>query len=57
MNTRLVVGGVLFGAGWGLSGMCPGPALVSLAAGIQLPTALYVGSMLVGMILDYVLIE
>lgn len=28
----LVVGSALFGAGWGLSGFCPGPALANLAA-------------------------
>ena len=27
----LIIGSILFGAGWGLAGYCPGPALVSLA--------------------------
>lgn len=31
VDRPLVVGAVLFGLGWGLSGVCPGPALVSLA--------------------------
>ena len=26
----MVVGGVMFGAGWGLAGLCPGPAIVSM---------------------------
>lgn len=30
---RLIVGSVLFGIGWGLSGYCPGPALVAASAG------------------------
>ena len=30
IDARLVVGSALFGVGWGLSGYCPGPALVSL---------------------------
>jgi uncharacterized membrane protein YedE/YeeE len=30
---RLLLGAALFGVGWGLSGYCPGPALVSLASG------------------------
>ncbi len=32
MDARLLAGGVLFGTGWGLAGVCPGPALVRLAA-------------------------
>ena len=31
---RLFVGAALFGLGWGLVGYCPGPALLSAAAGI-----------------------
>ena len=50
IDTRLVLGSIAFGAGWGLAGFCPGPALVSLAAGV--PKAfLFVVSMLVGMAL------
>lgn len=30
---RLLIGAALFGIGWGLSGFCPGPAVVSLAYG------------------------
>jgi uncharacterized membrane protein YedE/YeeE len=30
IDAKLVVGSALFGIGWGLSGYCPGPALVSL---------------------------
>ncbi|CAO1622164.1 unnamed protein product [Parajaminaea phylloscopi] len=31
ITPRLVVGAVIFGVGWGISGFCPGPALVNLA--------------------------
>ena len=31
--TRLLAGGALFGIGWGLGGLCPGPALTALGAG------------------------
>lgn len=31
-DARLVLGASLFGIGWGISGYCPGPALVSLAS-------------------------
>jgi uncharacterized membrane protein YedE/YeeE len=33
VDARLVVGSALFGVGWGLSGYCPGPAVVALASG------------------------
>lgn len=33
IDARLLLGAVLFGIGWGLSGYCPGPALTSLLAG------------------------
>jgi uncharacterized membrane protein YedE/YeeE len=32
IDRPLVIGSVLFGAGWGLVGLCPGPALVNLAS-------------------------
>lgn len=31
VGRRLVIGSVLFGAGWGMAGLCPGPALASLS--------------------------
>jgi len=45
----LVVGAALFGVGWGLSGYCPGPALVALASG-ALPTLVFVAAMAVGVV-------
>ncbi len=33
MDQRLVLGSLVFGIGWGLGGLCPGPAIVSLGAG------------------------
>ena len=33
IDRRLVLGSLAFGAGWGLAGFCPGPALASLATG------------------------
>jgi hypothetical protein len=33
IDTRLVLGALTFGAGWGLAGFCPGPAIASLATG------------------------
>jgi uncharacterized membrane protein YedE/YeeE len=31
LDARLAIGALLFGAGWGLGGLCPGPAIASLA--------------------------
>ena len=49
MDKPLVIGSLLFGAGWGLGGFCPGPALVSMADG-QAKAVLFVAAMLVGML-------
>lgn len=34
IDGRLVLGGVLFGVGWGLVGICPGPAMLLLSRGL-----------------------
>ncbi|REH39979.1 hypothetical protein DFR26_0175 [Paraperlucidibaca baekdonensis] len=33
IDRKLVIGAMLFGIGWGLSGLCPGPALVNIGTG------------------------
>jgi uncharacterized membrane protein YedE/YeeE len=48
IDRRLVLGGLAFGAGWGLAGYCPGPALASLATGSSEPI-IFVIAMLAGM--------
>jgi uncharacterized membrane protein YedE/YeeE len=50
IDRRLVLGGLTFGIGWGLAGFCPGPALVSFAAGEE-KAAIFVAAMLIGMLL------
>jgi uncharacterized membrane protein YedE/YeeE len=47
VDLRLVGGAALFGTGWGLSGLCPGPAIADLAAD-PLPALGFVGAMMVG---------
>ncbi len=32
IDARLIVGSVIFGVGWGLAGLCPGPAIAALAS-------------------------
>lgn len=48
IDAKLVAGAAIFGVGWGLSGYCPGPAVVSIAAG-GLPLLAFIGAMLVGL--------
>lgn len=51
VSRRLVIGAILFGIGWGLSGFCPGPALANLAAiGDHLDGLWFVLSMTAGML-------
>jgi len=48
ISVALPVGGMLFGVGWGLIGLCPGPAIVNLA-GMRLPVLIFVIAMAAGM--------
>lgn len=48
IDAPLVVGSALFGIGWGLAGICPGPALVNLA-GLSAPIITFVATMVLGM--------
>ena len=50
LSKRLVLGSLAFGAGWGLAGFCPGPAIVSAAAGYS-KAWIFVAAMLIGMML------
>lgn len=50
VDRRLLGGAALFGAGWGLAGYCPGPALTAIGNGT--PTVLlFVAAMMGGMLL------
>ena len=48
IDARLVGGAALFGAGWGLLGLCPGPVLASLTTGIP-SIYVFLSAMLIGM--------
>jgi uncharacterized protein len=50
IDRRLVGGSLTFGIGWGLAGICPGPALVLIGAGVA-QGLIFVGAMLAGMAL------
>ncbi|MDA7698082.1 YeeE/YedE family protein [Candidatus Pelagibacter sp.] len=47
INKKLIIGSSLFGAGWGLAGLCPGPAIASLAL-LNINSAAFVVAMFVG---------
>ena len=49
LGKDLIVGSLLFGAGWGLSGLCPGPAMASVTWG-GWNSAVFLGAMILGMI-------
>lgn len=49
ITKELIIGSMLFGAGWGLAGFCPGPAIVALGAGYQ-QALIFVIAMLAGML-------
>jgi uncharacterized membrane protein YedE/YeeE len=50
IDARLVSGSALFGIGWGLAGLCPGPGLASLVIN-PAPAAIFVAAMAAGMLL------
>ncbi|MBX2881841.1 MAG: YeeE/YedE family protein [Granulosicoccus sp.] len=50
IDARLAIGSVLFGAGWGMVGLCPGPAVSALTIG-GLPVVVFLASMGVGFLL------
>lgn len=49
IDRRLVWGALIFGAGWGIAGFCPGPGIVSLGSG-NAQGALFVVAMIGGML-------
>ncbi len=50
IDRNLLIGSAMFGVGWGIMGICPGPALVNLVTGHS-NAILFVVSMLVGMVI------
>ena len=47
IDKRLIIGSILFGAGWGLVGLCPGPAISSIAL-FNVSSVTFVFSMFIG---------
>lgn len=49
LDAKLAVGAAMFGMGWGISGLCPGPALADLAI-VPLQASIVVTAMFAGMV-------
>jgi len=47
LDNKLIIGSIFFGAGWGLIGLCPGPAITSIAL-LNMSSAIFVLSMFSG---------
>jgi uncharacterized protein len=56
IDARVVLGSALFGIGWGLSGFCPGPAIISLPL-LAKGTLIFVPAMLIGIGLARLLVQ
>jgi uncharacterized protein len=50
IDARLVSGAVLFGLGWGICGICPGPAISGLVFGYS-QSFIFVATMAIGILL------
>ncbi len=48
IDKRLILGSLIFGVGWGIAGICPGPALVLAGAGND-QVLVFIAAMLLGM--------
>lgn len=48
VDVRSITGGLLFGAGWGISGLCPGPILTTLGTG-TIPVLVLMLTMIIGL--------
>lgn len=51
LDAKLAFGAILFGIGWGIAGLCPGPAVTGLAIA-PASAALFIIAMLAGMVLE-----
>lgn len=56
VDGKLLTGAVLFGIGWGVSGLCPAPALVALLTG-QAAFFIFAAALVAGMLLHYLILE
>lgn len=56
IDRKLIVGAALFGVGWGMAGLCPGPALTGFTT-LNTDVILFVLAMIAGMVIHRQLLE
>ena len=54
-DAALVIGSLLFGAGWGIAGYCPGPAVALLAVPGNGETGIFLAGLAIGVVVDYLI--
>lgn len=52
LDKRLIIGSAIFGVGWGLAGLCPGPALASVFSGNGFKILVFIAAMVGGILLQ-----
>ena len=50
LDHQLIIGALIFGAGWGLAGICPGPAIAMVAL-VGWPAIVFIFAMVAGMLI------
>ena len=50
LDRQLIIGALIFGAGWGLAGICPGPAIAMVAL-VGWPAIVFIFAMIAGMLM------
>lgn len=56
IDRRLVIGATLFGVGWGIAGICPGPAITSLS-GFNPAMMVFIVAMLLGIVVANIVVQ
>lgn len=54
LDARLIAGAAIFGVGWGLAGLCPGPGIAAIAQGVWQPLVFVAGLALGTLALRYI---
>jgi len=50
LDLKLIIGGLFFGLGWGISGICPGPAVLLFVSGSVPAVAIFIPALIIGIL-------